>query len=189
MGEGWRPYDARYQDGSPAEGWTVEARDILLLGHYERDKRGGHHRGGGRIGPGVGRKRGASGGERPTESISCLCRFPLLVLSFGYCFDYYKTHLFEGNRLSAVERGERDTPQPEARPPEARRRRSSVLLLSGPGRVYLPQTHGHAASLSPVDPGRSSLDPPRAAQAFRQQYTERLTRHAPTCPSISSGQT
>ena len=42
----------------------------------------------------------ASGGERSTESISCLCRFPLLVLPFGYCFDYYKTHLFEGNRLS-----------------------------------------------------------------------------------------
>ena len=34
-------YDALYQDGSSAEGWTVEAADILLLGHSERDKRGG----------------------------------------------------------------------------------------------------------------------------------------------------
>ena len=51
-------YDALYQDGSSAEGWTVEAADILLLGHSERDKRGEHHRGGGRIGPGVGTKRG-----------------------------------------------------------------------------------------------------------------------------------
>ena len=37
---------------------TVEARDILLLGHSERDKRGGPHRGGGRVGPGVDTKRG-----------------------------------------------------------------------------------------------------------------------------------
>ena len=37
---------------------TVEAPDILLLGHSGRDKRGGHRRGGGRIGPGVDTKWG-----------------------------------------------------------------------------------------------------------------------------------
>ena len=38
--------------------WTVEATDILLLGHSGRDKRGGHRRGGGRIAPGVDTKWG-----------------------------------------------------------------------------------------------------------------------------------
>ena len=59
MGEVGDPYDARYHGlGSSAEEWTVEAADILLMDHSEPDKRGGRHRGGGRIGPGVGTKWG-----------------------------------------------------------------------------------------------------------------------------------
>ena len=82
MGEGWRPLRRSVSRSrlASAEGWTVEAADILLLDHSERDKRGGRHQGGGRIGPGVGTKRGGLW-RRAVDSLSHVCPgFPTAAL-------------------------------------------------------------------------------------------------------------
>ena len=76
---------ACYADGSAAEGWTVEAADILLLGRSGRDKWGGHRRGGGRIGPGVNTKwgglwrRAVDGQSKCRQNCAWLCFACFLV--------------------------------------------------------------------------------------------------------------
>ena len=82
FGLGWRsgrepiiPLVALVDAARETATWTVEAADILLLGRSERDKRGRRHRGGGRIGPGVGTKRGGRPGAIEADIVHFGCSF------------------------------------------------------------------------------------------------------------------